>query len=462
MNSNNAQNLLSVNHGTRRVTIGWDDAAELRVLSDARALTCPGCGGTVTLHAGQVRARHFAHLPGAVCSHPMPEPETAEHRAGKLRLAEWLRGCLPEAEIIIEAFLEMTGQRADVLAVLPGRGRRRRFAFEFQCANLAAREWRRRHELYREAGYEDLWVLGGSRLQITEGGCRTMPPEASASPAAEFSRSSDSSRHPTPDTRHPVTIRTTDLERGMFWDNAPLLFLDSLDSPDGARPAGTLTRFRPDETAQAARPAGKFSVRLLEELPFPEALFRWPDAARPDAPQDFGAGLRCAAPAGKDSGANQNADGWLWAWLEQRHRATPTNLPLFFGLPLPGFTGLEPFACAAAAWQAAIYFRFVHRRVGDGWNLPKVELWARSYLPLARPVELRKLQKALAEYQEILGAAGMLSLPTGYGRLHARILADLTTLPAPPDPDETLKIARYRRTLVREAVAQYQTGAAKT
>src|SRR5580700_5998430 len=111
-------NLLSAQFDGKRVTIGLETPEELRRLSDARALTCPGCGGVVVLHAGAVRAHHFAHLPGAVCSLPVSEPETEEHRAGKLLLAEWLRVCLPDADVLIEAFLPATNQRADVLAIL--------------------------------------------------------------------------------------------------------------------------------------------------------------------------------------------------------------------------------------------------------------------------------------------------------------------------------------------------------
>ena len=237
----------------------------------------------------------------------------------------------------------------------------------------------------------------------------------------------------------------------------PLLFLDSVEAAGGTRRAGTLTRFRPDSESQAARLTGKVCARPLSDLTFPEALFDWPAASRPDAPT-YAEARFTSATQSENSDGRRDSDGWLWAWLEGRHRATPANLPPFFGLS----TQSAPvFACADAAWQAAIYFRFAHRRVGDGWHLPEVELWARSYLPLNRPTDLRKLRNALAEYQEILGAAGMLSLPTGYGRLHARVLADLTTLPSPPDPDETLKLARYRRTLVREAVAQYQAVSVK-
>src|ERR1041384_3009474 len=98
-----AQNLLSACNGSRRVTIGCQPEDLLRRLSDNRILACPGCGGALVLHAGAVRAHHFAHLPGAVCSLPQSEPETEEHRAGKLLLASWLRERLPEAEVILEA-----------------------------------------------------------------------------------------------------------------------------------------------------------------------------------------------------------------------------------------------------------------------------------------------------------------------------------------------------------------------
>jgi hypothetical protein len=425
MRESATQNLLAANAGSRRVTIGLDAPDELRQLSDARALTCPGCGGALVLHAGTVRAHHFAHLPGAVCQLPQTEPETEEHRAGKLLLAHWLRRQLPEAEIVVEAYLPATQQRADVLAILPESGHRsRRVALEFQCANLTAREWRRRHRLYRAEGIEDLWLLGGSRL------IRDAAPAAgnsSASPGA-------------------VLLRTAELERALLWDGAPLLFLDAV----GAQlPAQRLARFRPDPAAQALRPTGRLSVRPLLDLDFPWKLLGWPDDAHPNDPDRAGTprGDRPPTPPGALA-----SDLWLWQWLAARHQVTPATLPILFGLDLPG---KEAFACSPQAWQAAIYYRFVHRRVGDTWWLTEIETWSRAYLPLVRPVRLPRLKTALAAYQEALGAAGMLSLPMGFGRVNARITADLTTLPAPPDPEETLRLARYRRTLTRETTPEY-------
>ncbi|MCS6776457.1 MAG: hypothetical protein NZ557_07950, partial [Chthonomonadaceae bacterium] len=136
------------------------------------------------------------------------------------------------------------------------------------------------------------------------------------------------------------------------------------------------------------------------------------------------------------------------------YRVTPQTLPAFFGLPLQEG---EIFPCEARLWQAAIYYRFVHRHVGDSWRLADVEQWVRAYLPVRRPLNNRQLRRAIACYQEVLSAAGMLSLPAGYGRSNARVLADLNTLPSPPDIPEVLRLARYRRTLAREARDAHRT-----
>ena len=473
MKEQSAQNFLSAQWGERRVTIGVDAPDELRRLSNARLLTCPGCGALVILHAGTVRTHHFAHLPGSICSAPQTEPETEEHRAGKLLLARWLRACLPHAQIVVEAHIQETNQRADILVVLPvqdasplsggsgtpgdsggylqdktvnrfvARGQtflplQQRIAIEYQCANMQAKEWRRRHHLYRSAGIQDLWILGGSRL-IRE----INPLVSSGNPPAD-------DRITTPPTTNKTTLlRTGELERALLWDGAPLLFLDAIGEN---MPAETLARFRPDDNAQAIRPAGRLNARPLPALPFPFALLAWPNASHPDLnvqKQEE----RSKKDAEDKSRPPTASNPQLWNWLIQRHRVTPETLPGFFGLHVAQTLA---FACEGRAWQAALYYRFVHGRVGDRWWLGEVETWTRAYLPLSRPLHLPRLRAALAEYQEVLAAAGFLSLPRGYNRVHATVLEDLTTLPAPPDPEEVLRLARYRRTLNRDARADYQ------
>ena len=477
MKEQNAQNLLSARYGERQVTIGVDAPDELRRLSNARLLVCPGCKSPLVLHAGHLRAHHFAHLPGAVCSVPQTEPETEEHRAGKLLLARWLRQTLPDAQITVEAHIVETNQRADLLVVLPiqsappvgegtpgpgsapvagqsylqdktvnrfvARGQafmplQQRVAIEYQCANMTAREWRRRHQLYRSAGIQDLWILGGSRL-IRD------TTSASSSSASSYNAAASVQAAPLKTTR----LRTSDLERGLLWDGAPLLFLDSIGTQMSIE---SLARFRPDDDAQAIRPAGRLTAKPLLDLPFPFALLAWPDATHPiDREQETGNREQAKTQRIR---VTPQSSFQLWEWLAQRHRVTPKTLPGFFGLPV---RQTDAFACEPCAWQAAIYYRFIHGRVGDHWWLAEVETWTRAYLPLAQPVRLKQLQSALAEYQEILAAAGFLSLPRGYNRVHATVTNDLTTLAAPPDPDEVERLARYRRTLSREARAQYST-----
>src|SRR5581483_991927 len=194
-------------------------------------------------------------------------------------------------------------------------------------------------------------------------------------------------------------------------------------------PAETLARFRPAEDAQALRPTGRLSARPLLTLDFPWPLLDWPDAAHPNAPL-YHAHVP-DPPNAQHPTPKAPSDWWLWEWLALRFRATPETLPAFFGLTV---AGQEALACEARAWQAALYYRFVHRRVGDGWWLAEVETWTRAYLPLARPTSLAKLRRALAEYQEILAAAGFLSLPMGYGRVNARIHAARRRRDAAPGP----------------------------
>ena len=427
MKSLPAQNLLVALYGKARLTIGLDAPDTLRRLSDARSLICPGCAGTVILHAGTVRAHHFAHLPGAVCSLPVSEPETEEHRAGKLLLAEWLRSCLPDSDVLIEAFLPATRQRADVLAVLPDRSR---IALEYQCAQLTAREWRRRHRQYRDAGIRDLWLLGSSRLISTDSE-RPLCGEEAAKDGKQSGRA--------------VVLRTAELERTLLWDGAPLLFLDAI----GERMrTGMLARFRPEAEAQAHRPQGQLVTRALLKLPFPFHLLDWPKHSHPDAP----VAPSVPTPSTSPSSAASASEFWLWQWLGQRYQVTPETLPAFFGITLHGE---EAFSCRSAAWQAGIYYRFIHQRIGERWWLGEIETWARGYLPLTQPVRQSRLRTALADYQEAMAAAGMLSLPMGYGRTNARVTADLTTLPTPPDRAEVLRLVRYRRTLAREKAAAY-------
>ena len=397
------QSMLSAVAFGSRVAIGQEPVPELRCLSDARALQCPLCGAPVVLKAGRVVAPHFAHLPGATCSHGDAEPETDRHREGKALLARWIRASVPEAAVTLEALIAETGQRADLLFTMPDG---RRVALEYQCADLSARDWRRRRDLYRSAAVSDLWVLGGNRLVRGESG-----------------------------------YRLTELERELAAAGHPLLFVDSLGEN---LPAGHLARLRMEEAAPGAWVKGSVSARPLMDLLFPwRMLERAADAVTGQTKP----ALRFAkAPApATPSPDTSEGDAKILRWLRLKYGAAGESLPAFFGLPT---RGAEEIACSPRMWQAAVYYRWIHGRVGEAWNPDELNVWARTQLPVAANTG-RMTLRSLAEYQELLAAAGFLSLPRAGGR--AKVVADMATLGRIPDPDEVQRLASYRRTLRRES-----------
>lgn len=395
------------------VTIGRDPTAQLRAWSDARKLFCPLCGASVVLRAGTVLAPHFAHRAGVACSHPHAEPETEEHRAGKSLLADWLAVRLPEATVTLEAVLPDTGQRADVLAILP---QGQRIALEYQCANLTAREWRRRHGLYEQAGIADLWLLGGSRLRWSEN-----------------------------------SLPTEELERTLAAEGVPLLFLDSVGE---YLPAGTLARFRPSvrETVSADRSQprtsllhGRLVSRPLQDLPFPfHLLNREDDSATAAARLPNSPGRSASSAITSPASEPFSEDARLERWLRLRHGITPETLPVFFGVEV---RGQEVFHCSPALWQACVYYRWIQGRIGEAWWVEEVNVWARRYLPLTETTG-RRVWRVLSEYQQILSAAGLLTIP--YGKGCARVLTDFSTLGRIPDAAAALRIAAYRKTRTRD------------
>lgn len=386
------QSMLAAFAPGKRVVIGQDPMAELRALSDSKRLTCPACGAPVVLKAGEILAAHFAHASGTICSHPEAEPETDSHRAGKAILAAWAAKRLPGATITVEARIEETGQRADLL-IEPAEGGR--IAIEFQCSDLSAREWRRRHRVYRRVEIRDLWFLGAARLRYEKG-----------------------------------ALRPSELERIMLRDCAPLLFLDPLGE---CFEPGKTVRFRPMGSLGRSYPAGTLSGRPLDSLAFPWKLLDWPRWMEPRS-----AG---SSPRGGEKPLEFEGDARLWQWLRIRHHVTPENLPAFFGLPISGAESLD---CSDRLWQACAYYRFIHGRVGEAWWLDETLAWARRYLPLGIGAD-KGLRRALWSYQMLLSAAGLLSIPTARGQ--ARVEADFTTLLRIPDPAAAHRIAASRRAL---------------
>lgn len=162
--------MLTARTATEKLVAPRVDRDAARALSQAGALACPACDARVIFKAGERRTPHFAHAPGATCeldADPDTCNETEAHLTLKLALWEWALAQGADAEL--EARVPATGQRADVLV----RHRGRTLALEVQQSDIAPAAWRARHDGYRAAGVEDVWLLVGK------------PPGAAVIPAVE-------------------------------------------------------------------------------------------------------------------------------------------------------------------------------------------------------------------------------------------------------------------------------------
>jgi|GEM_PF-504903 len=118
---------------------------------------CPECKEPVMLKAGTKMIPHFAHYPNTQCSGG--QGEGAYHEKGKWILYKWLES--QGIECRLEVYIEKIGRRADLLAIINGR----EIAIEFQCARTSALEIMERMQDYKQAGMEQIWILGGNRLR---------------------------------------------------------------------------------------------------------------------------------------------------------------------------------------------------------------------------------------------------------------------------------------------------------
>ena len=205
----------------------------LRDLSDNHRLRCPHCNTLLTLKAGPVRVHHFAHVSLADCDAFDHEPESDNHRHGKLLLYHTFR---PGATLAaLEQHLPATDQRADVyIKTAEGIG----YALEFQQANNSVARWNERHNMYRSIDVADVWFLGQVRYQE-----RTSEPLHPISPY-----------DPLPVPRHEFgaasgSFQARELEKAIFIAERRLYYLD----PDSALLTILLARDLHGNTLRAYR-----------------------------------------------------------------------------------------------------------------------------------------------------------------------------------------------------------------
>ena len=156
--------------GKRLLATDFQDSSQIRKEFKRGELVCPfwktelyGRGGI-----SKYSALHFVHA--TECSTKMGyHPESVEHFAGKLALAEYLKAELSEqsdVEVIIEYPIPEAGEHgriADVAAVFPSGWV---LVYECQLAAITPELLEQRTKDYASVGADVLWFLGGKANSI--------------------------------------------------------------------------------------------------------------------------------------------------------------------------------------------------------------------------------------------------------------------------------------------------------
>lgn len=92
------------------------------------------------------------------CGFLYSESETEEHLSGKRDLFEWIRKQPDVTNAILEGWIPETKQRPDIMFKYKGI----QYIIEYQCSPIAT-EYIERHELYKSAGINDIWICGAQK-----------------------------------------------------------------------------------------------------------------------------------------------------------------------------------------------------------------------------------------------------------------------------------------------------------
>lgn len=141
---------------------GKYDRYRLKQWSGKGLLKCPVCDGTYEYCHGEIVQPYFRHS-GSECSGYYGEPETDEHRNGKLLLYNWIKVQDGVTNCKLEAWIPETKQRPDIYFEQHGE----KFVIEYQCTPIAS-EFLVRRELYKLAGIKDIWILGTEKYNIED------------------------------------------------------------------------------------------------------------------------------------------------------------------------------------------------------------------------------------------------------------------------------------------------------
>ena len=131
---------------------------QLKKWADKNILLCPVCDKPYEYCHGEVMSPYFRHKDKEMCKNRYSEPETEEHINGKIQLYEWIRVQEGVSDVILEGWIPETKQRPDIMFKYNDK----QYVIEYQCTPIAT-EYYERHNLYKVAGINDIWICGAEK-----------------------------------------------------------------------------------------------------------------------------------------------------------------------------------------------------------------------------------------------------------------------------------------------------------
>lgn len=154
--------MLSCIVGKTEVNTFEYDKCKLKEWSNKGLLKCPVCKEQLQYCNGDFKIAYFRHLKNSNCiGNKFNEPETEEHIFGKKIIYNWLKNKKDITNLKLEGWIEETKQRPDIYF----EHKDKRYVIEYQCSPIST-EYNKRHELYKLANINDIWILGTSKYNF--------------------------------------------------------------------------------------------------------------------------------------------------------------------------------------------------------------------------------------------------------------------------------------------------------
>lgn len=114
---------------------------------------CSQCEQPVRLKVGEIVIPHFAHEKETACSASFSEGESPAHLEGKRQLYEFFHGQVDD--VVLEPYFKLLSQRPDLLVSTNSV----HIPIEFQCSTIPIEKMVARTKGYVSAGMQPIWIM---------------------------------------------------------------------------------------------------------------------------------------------------------------------------------------------------------------------------------------------------------------------------------------------------------------